>query len=129
MSERFDSRGSRVLVVEDEFLLAEELRCVLEQAGFVVVGPVATLEGALALVRDASIDAAVLDVRIVGGDSGPVAEALVARGCPVLFATGYGPQDLPPGQWQAPIVTKPLVHAELLGHLDRLIRARTAGRS
>ncbi len=111
----------RVLVVEDEFLLADELNRVVRGLGCTVVGPVADVEAALALAREAAIDLAILDVRIRGGDSTPVAEVLAARGCPFLFATGYGTDDVPWMMWKAPVLTKPLQQSALAEALKHLL--------
>ncbi len=111
----------RVLVVEDEFLLADELNRMVRGLGCTVVGPVADVEGALALATEAAIDLAILDVRIRGGDSTPVAEVLAARGCPFLFATGYGTDDVPLMKWKVPVLTKPLQQSALAEALKRLL--------
>ena len=97
MADRCDAfRGLSVLVVEDEFLVADELGRELESHGARVVGPVATVADALAAVADeAPLDAAVLDVNLGGTPVFPVADALVARGVPFVFLTGYDRWALP----------------------------------
>jgi CheY-like chemotaxis protein len=88
--------GCRVLVVEDEFLMAEELRDALEDVGARVLGPAPSVEAALALLDGTpAIDAAILDVKLGGECSFAVADALVARGVPFVFATGYDASALP----------------------------------
>ena len=84
-------RNLRILVVEDEFVIAAELQHRLEAAGVVVIGPANSVERALALVQsEERLDAAVLDMNL-GGEMGyPVADALVARRVPFVFTTGYG---------------------------------------
>jgi len=80
----------RVLVVEDEFFMAEELREKLEAAGAFVIGPAPSVERALALVKDEiTIDAALLDVNLGGKVSYTVAEALIVRSVPFIFTSGY----------------------------------------
>lgn len=88
-------QGLRVLVVEDEMLIAAELEATLEDLGCHVVGPFARVAQALtALDADGlELDAAVLDVNVRGEMIFPVAEALKARGVPMVFCTGYA--DLP----------------------------------
>src|SRR5215212_6827516 len=83
--------GKTILVVEDEYTLASELAHFLEGQGAAVVGPVGTVKGALALVeRDgARLDAAVLDINLRTERVYPVADALIDRRVPVVFATGY----------------------------------------
>ena len=99
--------GLRVLVVEDDCLAASEMRDVVEELGGVALGPVARLEQALRLVQSDPPDAAILDVRLDGDDSLPVADALVALGTPVIFATGYDADSLPERFAETPRVAKP----------------------
>lgn len=82
--------GRRVLIVEDQALLALELQCAFEDEGAEVLGPALTLEAArtVVLAQDA-IDAAVLDVDLIGHDVYPVAALLQKRGVPLLFHTGH----------------------------------------
>lgn len=101
-------RGRRVLVVEDEYMLAEDLRCELEGAGAAVLGPVPSVADALALLaRGPPPDAAILDVNLGGEMVFPVAEALRERGVPFVFATGYDAWSLPPAYAQVPRCEKP----------------------
>lgn len=81
----------RILVVEDEYILARQLVRTLTQEGAVVLGPVPDVARALAMVADGpgEIDVAILDVNLVGEKVYPVAEALLDRGVPFLFASGY----------------------------------------
>lgn len=89
-------RGRRVLVVEDEYLLAEDLRERLESQGAEVMGPVASVADALELLRDGPApEAAILDINLQGEMVYPVADELRARGIPFLFATGYDPWAIP----------------------------------
>ena len=99
-------KGSRVLIVEDAVLLALELETGLTEAGAEVVGPAYELEEAMALL-DRPIDAAVLDANLNGRSVTPVAEALVQRGVPFVFATGYGEAAGAPGGFDAPVIRKP----------------------
>jgi DNA-binding response OmpR family regulator len=82
--------GLRILVVEDELLVAMMIEDMLQTLGCDVVGPAATLEDALAAVEEQHFDAALLDANLRGQDSSPIAEALVERHIPFLLATGYG---------------------------------------
>lgn len=86
-----DLTNRRILVVEDRYMLAEDLRRGLEKAGAVVVGPVPTVEQALSLVAaEPELGAAVLDVNLGSESVFPVADALIERHIPFVFATGYG---------------------------------------
>ncbi|WP_310221770.1 response regulator [Neorhizobium sp. 2083] len=88
-------RGKHILIVEDEYFLADETRRKLELVGAVVVGPTATVEGALKLVNTSRIDAAILDVHLGDDFVFPVADELERRDIPFVFATGYDPAFIP----------------------------------
>jgi DNA-binding NtrC family response regulator len=88
--------GLKVLVVDDDYFIADETRRTLATDGAEVVGPVASVEAALALIAAApGIDAAVLDVNLRDVMVYPVADALIERGVPFVFATGYEPSAIP----------------------------------
>ncbi|HYE45860.1 MAG TPA: HWE histidine kinase domain-containing protein [Caulobacter sp.] len=97
--------GLRLLIVEDATLLALELEAGLIEAGAYIVGTAGDVEEALGHA-EAELDAAVLDVNLGGRLVTPVAQRLVARGVPFVFATGYGERGAP-GGFSAPIVRKP----------------------
>lgn len=99
--------GRRILVVEDEILIAMVIEDTLTRLGCVIIGPVAKLESALQIARDETIDAAVLDVNIRGGRIYPVAEVLLARGVPFVLASGYGDWALPEALQGQLRLTKP----------------------
>jgi CheY-like chemotaxis protein len=80
----------RILVVEDEVMIAMLLEDMLSDLGHEVVGPATRLEDGLALAADAEFDMAVLDVNLNGVHSRPIADVLVKRGVPFVLATGYG---------------------------------------
>ena len=82
--------GLRILVVEDEMLIAVLIEEMLQGLGCQVVGPVSRLDAALRLAHEEPLDAAILDVRIRGGQVYPVAEELLARNIPFVLASGYG---------------------------------------
>jgi DNA-binding response OmpR family regulator len=112
--------GCRVLVVEDEMLIVMTIEDVLQAMGCEIVGPVATVDKALKLARDETFDAAILDVTIRGGKVYPVAEALLARGIPFVFASGYGDWALPEVLRDQPRLTKPFTSAHLEGQIRLL---------
>lgn len=113
----------RILVVEDEFLLAAHIGSVLEDEGLEVVGPVGTLAEALKLARDEKLDGALLDLNLDGGRVDDVAEILDRRHVPFIFVTGFGRDDLPPGFRESIIVSKPFNDKELLQQVHRLTEA------
>jgi CheY-like chemotaxis protein len=91
-----DLAGRRVLVVEDEYVIASELARALRNAGAVVVGPVPTVHAALAAIdAEAALDVAVLDLNLRGEPSYEVADALDRLGVRYVFTTGYSRSSLP----------------------------------
>jgi CheY-like chemotaxis protein len=83
-------RDRRILVVEDEYLIAMTLSEHLEEVGSTVVGPVSSVEKAIkAIESNQQIDAAVVDVNLGGAMAFPVADALLARNIPFIFTSGY----------------------------------------
>ena len=102
-------KGRRVLVVEDEYMLAEDLREGLESQGAEVMGPVATVADALELLRSGPApDLAILDINLGGEMAYPVADALRARDIPFIFATGYNAQAIPKAYADVPRAEKPV---------------------
>ena len=89
-------RGRRVLLVEDEYFIVDDMVRAFEEAGAEVVGPVASVGEALDLIEaDGRLDGAVLDLNLRGEMAFPVADALLARGVPFVFATGYDETSIP----------------------------------
>jgi DNA-binding response OmpR family regulator len=115
-------RGRRVMIVEDEMLVAMELETLLAEQGCAVVGPAPTAARALALIEEELPDAAILDVNLDGQTALPVAVALNAQGVPFLLATGYS-HALQPEMQDAPRVDKPVDHDRLVRVLASLLRA------
>jgi len=98
MSQAF--AGRRVLIVEDESLVAMLLETILEDMGCVPVGPAATVDEGLQMATgEDPLDAALLDVNVAGRQVFPIAEALKARGVPFIFSTSYGEGGLP-DEWR-----------------------------
>lgn len=110
----------RVLVVEDESLVAMLLETMLEDMGCLTVGPASSVEEGLRLVGEEQMDAALLDVNVGGTPVFPVAEALEARGIPLVFSTGYGEGGLPENWRGRPTVQKPFTEAVIR---DALMKA------
>lgn len=114
----------RLLVVEDEYLVADEIRHDLEALGAHVVGPAPSLAGALAMLEDdAAIDGAILDINLCGEMVYPVAGALHARHVPFVFWTGYADPALPEDFVATPRLQKPSSATELVRALLRDIGA------
>ena len=113
--------GRRVLIVEDESLVAMLLETILEDLGCVVVGPASNIDDGLVAAQETSdLDAALLDVNVAGREVFPVAEALMDRQVPVVFSTGYGESGLPPHWRGRPTLQKPFTEGAIR---DALIRA------
>jgi CheY-like chemotaxis protein len=126
LSGRPDERllGKRILIIEDEALLAFELQLVFEDEGAMVIGPAMSLLQALELVaHTAEIDAALLDVDLAGDDVYPIAELLLQRGVPFAFHTGHGSHtaltQLFPGM---ATLMKPMLPESLVEHLAGIAR-------
>src|SRR3954469_6426333 len=88
-------RGARVLIVEDDLLIANYLEELLGMEGCIVVGPALRVDEALALIERGRPEAAVLDLNLYGERTTAVAEALTARRVPFVIMTGYGAEHLP----------------------------------
>ena len=120
-------KGARVLIMEDEFLVALALETTLEGFGCRVVGPFASVEDGLAGVADEPLDAAILDVNLRDGMVLPVALALKARGVPMMLHTSHGD----PGSLDSPLngfarVVKPCSEACLKRELEALLADQQA---
>jgi CheY-like chemotaxis protein len=113
--------GRRVLVVEDESLVAMLLETILEDMGCTPVGPAANIDDGLRMATDGErLDAALLDVNVAGRQVFPIAEALKARGVPFVFSTGYGEGGLP-DEWRGQAtIQKPFTEAAVR---DALMKA------
>ncbi|HJU19154.1 MAG TPA: response regulator [Stellaceae bacterium] len=116
----------RILIVEDEHMIATLLAEVLEAAGWQVVGPVGHLAKALDTAASADFDAAVLDVNLGGQTVYPVAGVLDARHVPFVFLTAYGAAALVPPFCERPLLSKPFKVKELIGAVARLVNPATA---
>lgn len=109
MGQSVELQGRRILVVEDDYLVAQSLCALLEEAGATIVGPFGWADEALKFVeahRDA-FDSAVLDVDLHGEKSYPIADWLAGRDVRFVFTTGYGADALDPGYLRYPRCEKP----------------------
>lgn len=116
-------RGRRLLIVEDEYTIAADLAHALADRGADVVGPVGSVADALALVAaEERLDGAVLDLNLRNERVYAVADALVARGVPFVFATGYGREVIPEAYVQVPRCEKPVEMSALARQLALCMR-------
>ncbi len=116
-----DLRGKRILLVEDEPLIAMEVEAVLVSAGCEIIGPAATIEKAKHLIAEASVDAALVDANLGGHQVDEVAAALTQKGIPFAFATGYGRSALPLPFRDADILAKPFHPDHVVAMVQRLL--------
>jgi len=116
--------GRRVLLVEDEPIVAWLLKDMLVDLGCSVVGPAADVNQALAMIDAESIDVAVLDVNLRGQMSYPIADVLVARGVPFVFSTGYDKDRLLDGYRTFPALQKPFHRSDLGDTLAKLLASK-----
>ena len=112
--------GKRILLVEDEPIVAMMACDMLEDMGATVVGPAMTLGAALSLAETAELDAAVLDINLNGARSDVAAEVLARRKIPFLFATGYGAAGRK-DTTGAPVLDKPYTEQALKKILIELV--------
>jgi CheY-like chemotaxis protein len=101
-------RGLRILVADDEIMIALDIEATLREAGASVVGPFTTLEGALKAAAEERLSAAILDIRLGQTTTGPVAEELSNRRIPVVFYSGQAlPEEMHAHAPNAPLLSKP----------------------
>ncbi|MFN3470083.1 MAG: response regulator [Novosphingobium sp.] len=118
--------GKRVLVIEDEFIVAAMVAEALEHAGAIPLGPVGRVDDALQAIGSVRlgaprIDAAVLDWNLCGDPGLPVAIALAGQAIPFVIATGYG--SVEPAFADRPLLAKPYAEGDLLAKLAALFAA------
>lgn len=116
----------RVLVVEDEAIIALAIEDMLAELGCNAVGPALTAEAAKRHAQSDEFDAAVLDINLRGESSEGVAWALRDRGVPFCFSTGYESGDVPSGFEAVPLLRKPYTAENLGAVLNRLLPGRLA---
>ena len=116
--------GLKVLIVEDETLVAMLLEDMLADHGCEVAGTAGRVGQASAMIEEGlAMDAAILDVNLAGEPSFPLAELLAAKGVPFVFATGYGAGGLPEAWRDRPTLQKPFSHDEV-GRMLKLATGR-----
>lgn len=113
--------GRRVLIVEDEIMVAWGMQDMLTQLGCEIVGLASRVDEALGMIAAENFDAVVLDINLNGEKSYPVAEALAAQSVPFVFATAYGVDSLPNEYRGLPVLEKPFESARLGDALAKLL--------
>ncbi len=120
------NRLVRILVVEDEFLIAMELAAILELHGFEVVGPVGSVDEAREILQRERPEAVVLDLNLRGASAIPVAQLLRELELPFVIASAYSREDLPPDEALRGAVNigKPTRSETLINVLRRITNSR-----
>jgi PAS domain S-box-containing protein len=118
--------GNRIMVVEDEALVALALRESLDEMGFSVLGPFNRISEAMVALRNNRVDAAVLDVNLGGELIYPLADVLAADRVPFVFITGYGAEEIEPRYAKGPILQKPIEPGALQSVFAQPHRAESA---
>ena len=116
-------QGARILVAEDDAILAFDLGITLQRAGALVLGPTLTLAHTLAMAQTATLSAAVLDISLRDEEVFPAARELKARGVGIVFYTGYAAVDQLMRDWpDAQVLTKPTPARLLVEAVRRVLR-------
>lgn len=118
--------GLKILLVEDEAMIAMLVEDMLTDSGATVVGPAGGVKAALEAISSEQIDGALLDVNLGGEQSFDVADALARRRIPFVFVTGYGGQGVRERYPDAPTLQKPFVTSDLERALSTLAGAARA---
>lgn len=125
MSEEAPLQGARILIVEDEFLIADDLAREIRNAGAEAIGPVASVHEAEELVRSGPVDAAIIDVNLRGKMASDFISRLAATDLPCLIVSGYGDDALPQSLSGIARLEKPvspaLVVKTLAKQIDRVV--------
>jgi DNA-binding response OmpR family regulator len=111
----------KILVVEDEMMIAIMLEDMLDDMGWAVAGMAAKPAEAMAIISEITIDAAILDVNLNGAHSFDIAAELAARGVPFMFSTGYGATMLDERFRTRPVLQKPFRQEELESALNVML--------
>jgi DNA-binding response OmpR family regulator len=115
--------GCRVLVIEDEYFVADEVASNLKAHGAIVVGPIGDLSEVQSVVRDLAFDVAILDINLRDEIVYPVADELMFRQIPFLFATGYAAEVIPERFQNVMRLEKPYNNRDLMQDVAKLCEA------
>ena len=115
-----DNDKTRILIVEDEIIVAMFMEDMLAEYGYQVAGVASRLEEAMARAEAPDFAVAVLDVHLNGKDVFPLADRLAEQGLPFVFATGYGARGIPERHAGRPVLQKPFLPDDLARTLSRL---------
>ncbi|MBI2735129.1 MAG: helix-turn-helix domain-containing protein [Rhodospirillales bacterium] len=122
MPDAIDIGRPRILIAEDSYLVADEVREVVSGCGYVVAGAAPSVETGLALIAKDAVDGAVLDIDLAGTPSFPMCRALMDKGVPFLFLSAYSANTVVPAEFSKTLhLPKPLVAADLRSALQTLV--------
>lgn len=121
MNPRTRLKGLRLLLVEDEALVAMLVQDIISDAGAIVVCAAPNVDAAISVLDTESVDGAILDVNLSGELVDPVADELIARNIPFMFLTGYGRSGISDRFPDAIVVTKPFEDAQLLAAVNNVL--------
>lgn len=116
MSIQVDLRDIEVLVLEDDYYLADDARQILEGAGARVIGPFSDAAEAVSVAGERTPSCALVDINLGAGPSFTAAKALLAHGVPIILVTGYDGDSIPPELGEIPRLQKPF-------DLDKILNA------
>ena len=119
--------GYRIMIVEDNYLVAESLCDILTENGCKVIGPVSRLAQGLELAADAAIGGALLDINLAGEHCFPLANVLLDKGVPIAFLTGYGEGTVIPAALHGvPRLSKPFSASSIVSLIRKHFRSSAA---
>jgi two-component SAPR family response regulator len=118
------TEARRILIVEDEMIVALFIEDLLDELGHKAVGTISRLDEAIARADNIDFDMAILDVHLQGKEVFPFAELLAAKGVPFVFATGYGERGIPERLRSAPTLQKPFRPEELADMIVKLTASK-----
>jgi len=113
--------GRKILIVEDEYFQAREMKALLEREGAIVIGPVSHADDAETLIVEQAVDAAVVDINLGSGPNFSTAGVLQREGVPFAILTGYDKSAIPPELSGVPRLDKPASERALIAELSQLI--------
>lgn len=116
----------RILIVEDEFIIADEIALIVEGLGHSVVGPAGTIEEAASIIAGEPLDFAIIDANLRGHSSSELAQSLVERQVPFCVCTGYRVDDIRLAFGDIPVVQKPVRERALAAILDMAAQGAAA---